>query len=137
MSNANVNPALFGITISCVSDIDPLGRLITGFQVLTEALLRRLSTPRGRLLDDPDYGYDLTDEINDDLTTADIAAIAGRIDAELVKDPRVVSSTTSATFINGILNTTSALVTSVGPFTLYLAVSAVTVTLLDAPLSQS
>jgi phage baseplate assembly protein W len=129
----------FGTSVSCVFDLEATGQLITGYQVLSEALARRITTPRGRLLDDPNYGYDITGEVDDDVSAADVAEIAANMDAELEKDERVISSVTTATFVatTGILTTSTQILSGEGPFTLDLAVSAVTVQILNIGPSSS
>jgi phage baseplate assembly protein W len=129
----------YGTTLSCFPDIDPTGRLITGLQVLSEALARRITTPRGRLLDDPNYGYDITSEVDDDVSPADVAEIAANMDAEFEKDERVVASVTTAVFnpVTGILKTSTQITTGAGPFQLDLAVGAVTVAILNIGPSSS
>lgn len=135
----------FGQTVSCTFDLAPVGILISGLQVLSESLVRRLLTPRGRLLDDPDFGYELLGEINDDIDNASIATIGSNIDLEFVKDERVVSSRTSCFYMPlsgsppigsvpnippgtapGTLVTSSVINPGVGPFSLVLAASQVT-----------
>ena len=124
----------YGIAISCVVGLDPTGMMVSGRRCLIEALARRLVTPPGRLLDDPDYGFDLMGEINDDLTPAEINEIAGSIDTEFLKDERVIASSTTSTFnyTTGVLLLNTTLTDGVGPFSLVLAASAVTVTILDS-----
>lgn len=80
----------YGTDISCRGDLDP-GVDVTGIELLGQALARRLDTPRGGLVDDPDYGYDLRSELNKGTTKRDVDAVAGRIVAELTKDDRVSS----------------------------------------------
>jgi hypothetical protein len=130
----------YGTAISCVSDVDLSGRLVTGRAVLSQALARRVQTPRfpaqGSLIDDKNYGYWVAGELGDDLTPGDIAVIASNIDAEFRKDERVVDSSTTATVgldpVSGVqtLTTVSTITDGAGPFPLVLAISAVTTTIL-------
>jgi phage baseplate assembly protein W len=123
MSNAAASS--FGQCWSCVTDLSSPGIYVTGNQAIGEAIARRLQTPRGGLIDDPNYGYDLTDFLNDDLTTADLALIQSNVNAECVKDERVTAASTTLTFTGGVLIVTIAVTTSAGPFTLVLSVSSV------------
>jgi hypothetical protein len=132
---ANANP--YGSDLSLLVDLDAMGAIATGRLVLSQALVRRWSTPAQRLLDDPHYGYDVTGEINDDLGPSDVAAIGANMDAEAIKDQRVVSCLTQATFVNGVLMTVSTIDDGNGPFTLTLAISAVSVTILTQNLGTS
>jgi phage baseplate assembly protein W len=111
--------------------MDAAAAEVSGRTCLAQAMARRLSTPRGRLIYDPNYGYDLTGEINDDVTPRDIARITANVNTECLKDERVVATNVTATFANSILVVTIVLTDGQGPFTLVLAVTAVTVTLLQ------
>jgi phage baseplate assembly protein W len=123
----------YGTDLSCVSDMDPGAVEVSGLTLLGQACARRLMTPRGRLLDDPNYGTDITRYVNDDLSPADLAKIGSGVDAELVKDERVSASSTTVTFPStGILTLAIQVTPSTGPtFKLVIAVSQVTATLLQ------
>lgn len=130
-------PADFGTDWSCVMDLDPMGQMVTGRDVLSQALVRRITTPRGRLLSNPNYGYDVTGEINDDLSTQEVGQIASNMDAEFMKDERVVSSSTSATLTSdGVLTTTTTITDGAGPFPLVLQISAVGISILQTGVSR-
>lgn len=79
----------FGTAWSCVTDLTMPAVLVSGNQVVAEAIARRWQTPRGRLIDDPSYGFDLSDYLNDDLAPADLARIGAQAAAEAAKDQRV------------------------------------------------
>lgn len=72
-------------------DIDPFGREVTGLPALAQALAARLETPTGTLIDDDDgdYGFDLSGLLSEGMTPDEIAAIPGRIQAEIEEDERV------------------------------------------------
>lgn len=118
-------PIDYGRDLSCTFDLDIAMAEVTGLTALAQALLRRLMTPRGTLIGDPDYGYDLLGEIDDDLDPQDIAAVATNVDAEFLKDQRVTGSITTATFANGALVTVSSVTTATGPFSLTLGIGQV------------
>lgn len=113
------------------ADIDPGGVEVSGRILLGQALVRRLLTPRGRLIDDPDYGYCLTDLFSDDLGQSDLGEIQAGVDTEMLKDERVISSQTTVTFASGVLLVSTLIQDGTGPFTLTLAVNAVSVTVLS------
>jgi hypothetical protein len=117
----------FGTTVSCGFDLAPVGILISGVHVLSEALLRRLITPRGRLLDDPDFGVGVLQYLGADLSAADAAQAATKVDLEFVKDARVLSSTSTGSFVNGVLTIVSTVTAASGPFTLVITLSSATV----------
>jgi phage baseplate assembly protein W len=81
-------PFGYGRDISCVRDLDP-GVEVEGVTALAQALARRLDTPRGGLVDDPDFGFDLRSQLNKGSTQAEMNSLAARIRNELTKDDRV------------------------------------------------
>jgi hypothetical protein len=54
----------FGSDISTVPTLDPSFATLTGPHVLSQALLRRFTTPLGSLVDDPTYGLDIREYLN-------------------------------------------------------------------------
>jgi hypothetical protein len=112
-------------------DLDPFFTEIEGVDALGQACARRLMTPRGSLVGDAAYGYDVRAHLNDD--DPNTSAIAAAVADELAKDERVESATATVTFDGaaGSLTITATVFTAAGPFRLVLAVSAVTVELLD------
>lgn len=120
----------FGQSFACVTDLRPNFGVVTGRRLLAEAVARRITTPRGQLIDDPDYGLDVREWLNDAMTPAQIQRLPALVDAELQKDERIVASTTEATFVNSTLHLTVTIDDGDGPFPLTIAVSALTVELL-------
>lgn len=97
-----------------------------GFQVVGEAIARRWTTPQGRLIDDPNYGRDVTDMIGDDLDRGQLAAEAQQLAAEAEKDERVLSCTVTLDLsVAGALTVRGAVETAAGPFKLVLKASQV------------
>lgn len=122
----------FGSSWSCIQDITSPAIMASGFRVVAEAIARRWQTPRGGLIDDPNYGYDLTDFVNDDLSKPDLAQIAHLAGAEAEKDERVLACDVTATLLPSRLLVVSASVTTAaGPFQLVVSVSQLSVTLLQ------
>lgn len=120
-----------GTDLSCVTDLDGAGAVVSGRLLLGQAYARRLSTPNGGLIDDPIYGYDLTQFVNADLGAGDIDDIQSKAAAEGSKDERVLSCSVVVTVsIDGIMSVVASMVDSDGPFDLVLSVSDVTVDLL-------
>jgi phage baseplate assembly protein W len=113
--------------------MDPAALEVGGNQLLAQALVRRLITPRGHLIDDLNYGYDLHRFLGDDLSAAAIAQIQSDIQQELLKDERVVSVTPIVTYspVTQILTVVVTVVGAGGPFQFTLAVGSVTPTLLQ------
>src|SRR5580704_5727170 len=88
---ANLTDPL-GSDLSCQDDLDAGMAEVSGVVLLDEAAHRRINTPRGQLLTEPNYGIDVFDLLNSEGTPAQIAQIPGFVDQELVKDERIASS---------------------------------------------
>jgi len=94
-------------TMSCVSDLSLVPKRVTGTRRVAERLARRLSTPRGTLLDgatstgatisNGDWGMDITNLVEDVLTTRALADMRAEILAQVLKDPDVDTATVSLT----------------------------------------
>lgn len=120
----------FGTDLSCVTDLTSDCAEVGGSLVWLQSLARRL---QGSLFYDPNYGYDLVDMLDDEIT--DTSAIGADIDIEFLKDERTLTSSTIAvtTKKNGevTIETTSRVRSAFGPFTLTLSADKVTVTILQ------
>lgn len=114
--------AEFGLELSCTSDIDPNGSMVTGTRAVAEALFRRLITPRGRVIDDPNYGTDLRQFINDDTTKSSTMALQSTVVQECLKDERVLQCTCTATLARSILTVKINFTTADGPFVFVVSV---------------
>lgn len=131
-----MSSAVLGHDLSCVMDLDPLMIEVDGRRGLAESIARRLITPRGGLIDDPTYGYDLRYYLNNDIsgtTARDLAMIAGNIEAECLKDERVSIAPpprATVTFAAGTMTVAISIADAAGPFQLVLGVSSVTVAIL-------
>lgn len=125
---------MYGVDISCVDDLDPMFGLVEGNTTLAQAILRRLSTPRGGLLDDADYGFDVRSLLCDESTPARLAAAKMAIESEVEKDERVLSCEATLDFNIALETLTIRLTvtTRSGPFRLVLSVDQVNVELLEA-----
>lgn len=121
----------YGFDLSCTTGIDPRGATVSGRILVAQAIFRRLITPRGRLIGDPNYGTDITEFINDDTNKTGIAVLRASIKAECRKDERVDDVSVSITNNNGKYTIIITLDVGDGPFDLTLAVSDVTVELLS------
>lgn len=89
----------FGSDLSCVEDLTPDMAELASADVLVvaQAALRRLTTPRGALLDDPDYGLDVQAYVHKAMTPAELRAMAGQIRLELLKDDRIEDAQVTVT----------------------------------------
>jgi hypothetical protein len=105
--------------------------MVTGFRVVAEAIARRWQTPRGGLIDDPNYGMDLTDYVGDDMDKQALASLARQAGAEAEKDERVLRCATTITMVGNVMMVHGKVDTAKGPFELVVSVSEVTITLLQ------
>jgi hypothetical protein len=121
-----------GSDLSCVDDCTPDFAEVSGRTCHAQAIARRYKCPRGRLIDDANYGYDLTQYVNDDLSVSDIARIQAGAEAEAKKDERTLECKVKiGVSVAGLMVVTVVLTDADGPFTLVISVSAVTVQLLS------
>ncbi len=123
----------YGSDFRGVDDIDALWSFETDeTKALEQAIARRLMCPAGGLFYAPTYGYDLRALVAD---VVDADAAARQIDAEVRKDERVSTSSTTVTQLaNGVLTiaiTVTPVKPGATPFRLTLEVTSVTVALLE------
>lgn len=123
----------YGSDFAGVEDIDAFWTFETNEgKCLMQALARRLICPPGALFYARTYGYDIRALLND---IVDPDTAARDIDAEIRKDERVASSSTTITVIgNGVVNidvTVFPADPKLVTFTFTLRVTAVTVELLE------
>lgn len=92
-------PYGYGRDLACVGDLSPDLEEVDPMspRAIAEAILRRFDCPRGALVDDPDYGFDLSGELNRGQRRSDAIAIGGLIRAEAEKDDRVDSVSVEST----------------------------------------
>jgi phage baseplate assembly protein W len=119
----------YGGDLSCTDDLtadmaeldehDPL--------LVAQSNYRRLRTPRGSLPDDPDYGFDLVELLNQGLTVRSAQEIEGQVRGELEKDDRNdMSALTVTVTLSGDLKAFDLDIRSISadaPYTLTLAVT--------------
>lgn len=121
----------FGSDFSGVEDLDANLSMVTGRTCLLQALLRRISTPRGALWYAPDYGTDIGQFVN---TTTDPRVIQQAIESEILNDERVddcratvtLSDETDPSSGGRAMTIALALETGAGPFEFTVAVTTLT-----------
>ncbi len=125
-----------GKDIACTTGIRS-GRYARGVELVAHSYFRRLTTTRGTLLggeEEEDFGLNLRTLVGSIATPGAGAALPGKIENELMKDPRsesIVVTVTSEKAGPAVSYTIAiAAETSEGPFTLVLAVSAVSAEIL-------
>lgn len=97
---------LYGRDLSCVTDLEPTLEEIdqASPRAIVQAVIRRFITPRGTLLDDPDYGLDVRGYCNRGVTQRDLRALSGALRGEAQKDDRVARADVSVTATNATLS---------------------------------
>lgn len=95
--DAPTEPFGYGKDLSCVSDLTETMEEVEGPLVVAQAIVRRLTTPRGGLPYDPNYGLDVRGFLNRATTTAELRSIAGQVRLEVTKDDRVESASVTVT----------------------------------------
>ena len=123
----------YGSDLWCGPDLKSDMRVVSGRTLVAQAVYRRFITPRGSLKDDPNYGLDLEQLLNDDTGPDAVGRITAAIQAEAVKDERIFTASASVSLAAGALSVSLTLTDALGHFLLVLGVSSVGVTLLQAP----
>lgn len=84
-------PLGYGRDLSCVTDISDTCEEVDpqSPQGIAEAICRRYISPRGSLIEDPDYGLDLRGLCNKGIAYEELRELADQAQAEAKKDDRV------------------------------------------------
>lgn len=130
LTSAPVAPFGYGVDLSCTSSLtDPLAEVDCFSPIAVgEALVRRLMTPTGSLIEDPDYGMDLRAFCNRGVTQQDLARIADKVRGECLKDDRVddvtvIISADSQTHAMSVRLLVTVVDARIGDFSMTLAVT--------------
>lgn len=112
----------FGTDLLWVDDLDPTHRLVSGVALVGQAIYHRLITPRGRMIDDANYGLGLIEHLHKAQTPVQLRALQTLISAEALKDERVESCTAVLTDLGGgRVDIQLSVECSAGPFKLILS----------------
>lgn len=89
----------YGSDLSCLDDLDEDMTDLAPDDPLAiaQAAYRRITTPRGTLEDDPDYGIDVVEDLSKASSEEERRSLAGRIRSEISKDERVASVVVTVT----------------------------------------
>ncbi len=120
----------YGIDLWGYEDLDQGLNVVTGPLAVAHGVARRLLTPRGALWYAPDYGYDIRGLLHDDV--AQEGLVEANIEAEALKDDRVLGCVASVARSGELLTVSVRLELDEGPFALVLNVSQLNVELLFA-----
>ncbi|WP_437606249.1 hypothetical protein WMF20_35355 [Sorangium sp. So ce834] len=115
----------FGVDLDCADDLREDMRLASPTLTLAQAAYRRLTTPRGAVLDAPDYGLDVRQFFSRGMTAAEVAAIPGQVRSELTKEERLEDVEVRARMLDGAtLELVVRCRTAAGPFEMTMNVTA-------------
>jgi len=107
-------------------DLSTPSYMASGNLVVAEAVLRRWTTTQGQLVDDPTYGYNLSDLISDDLSADDLSYAQQQASAQAQGDERVMSAAVSLDLsVDGVCRVSAVIETAQGPFKLVASVSSI------------
>lgn len=122
----------FGSDILVFPDLDETMEPRTGAVVLGDALARRLTTPRGSLPFHPNYGFDLREYLNSEMTDEELFRCKADSELEVEKDERVLNADSSVSFdpSSETLTLVVRVEAEAGPFKLTIAASQATVSIL-------
>lgn len=106
---------------------------IRGRRVLAEQVCRRLFTPRGQLTFHPEVGIDVRSYLSGELTVEQLGIIREAVRAEVLEDERVQDADVEVTAdaVESSITIRLLLATEEGPFDLTVAVTDLTVELLE------
>lgn len=82
----------YGYDLWCTDDLTIGMKEIDGndnITIVSQSIYRRLTTPRGQLIDDEDYGYDIRGLLHRGMTANQMLAIPGTIKQEILKEERI------------------------------------------------
>lgn len=115
------------------TDLSPTLGLVSGRKCLAQAILRRLSTQRGKLERHPTYGFDLPGHLSETLGTDALLSIQQAILSQVQEDERVLRAEVAVQLVGSRkLVVRLNLVDGAGPLRLVISASSVTVALLEA-----
>lgn len=109
-----------GSDIAGVMSIDYALSTVSGRMALAQAILRRLTTPRGGLLGDPSYGYSVHDLIG---SSVPVSVIEQRVLEQVLLEEEVEDARCNARMSNGVLFIEITVEDADGPFELTLTAS--------------
>lgn len=122
----------FGGDLDCAEDLTAEMREVSGPIALAQNVYRRLSTPRGMVIDAPDYGRDLRAYLHKGLTPTEQTGIPGEVRAEILKEERIENAEVQVTaFVDEAMTLAIRCESAEGPFSLTLDVTAAAVVLAE------
>jgi phage baseplate assembly protein W len=128
----------YGLDLWCTDDLDPGGRTVTGAELMRQAILHHLTTPRGAILDAPNYGIDIRSFLSSGIdarpNSAQLLRVRAAIIGELLADERIQSFTVDVSYVLATKKLIVRIdgVSADGPFSLVLSADKVAAAILEA-----
>lgn len=123
-----VDPLDATIDVYCIDDFLPTMPAIRGREALMHRLARRLTTPRGRFIYWPDFGYDIRTAL---LSKKTPDQIANDVEAECLKDEQVEQVVATVSIDGTAAVIRLAVADADGPFEFTLTITEARATLSD------
>jgi len=125
MSIPAIQQSELGTDIMCEEDLDPSFRLSSGVRNVGWALSWRLSTEKGGLFYDPNYGAGLMRMCHDEMNRHNLSVARAAIQSEAFKDERIQATNTSVRWVPETRTMSSSIVcnSAAGPFRLVANIS--------------
>lgn len=123
---AKPTPGPLGSDIGGVRATTSSLSIVTGRNALAHAILRRLTTPRGGLFYDPEYGYDVLNAIGATLNGT-VGQIEQGVLEQITAEEEVETASVRVTFLAGVLRVVMRVVDGDGPFDLTMTVDQLTI----------
>jgi hypothetical protein len=123
---------VYGLDLDCIDDLQQTLATTSGRTVLGQRLARMTITPKGRLINNPHWGFGVQLYLNKgvSLDGSILTFIARGLEEAYRQDEAVLGAVVAVSFALGVLTTVATIQDAAGPFTLTLAVSAVTIQIL-------
>jgi phage baseplate assembly protein W len=133
-----VSPYGWGSDLDCADDLTENVAEIPkdDMRLVVQSCYRRLTTRRGTLIDDPDYGFDVLHLLHAGMTKTDLIRIAGQVESELSKDDRLETVECKVSYADETIELDIKGMTRIGTFSMTMGVTEASTYLLSPELSQ-
>jgi phage baseplate assembly protein W len=128
-----VSPFGWGSDLDCANDLTENMAELTKDDMLlvVQSCYRRLTTRRGTLDYDPDYGIDVVHLLHSGVSQKDLIRIKGQVECELTKDDRLETVECRVTYADETLTLEITGMTRIGTFEMTMGVTIATAQLLS------
>jgi hypothetical protein len=96
-------------------DLDPTGKLAKGITVLVNDLYHLLTTKRGTMATNAEFGLGIGEDLLSGLDESELPALAGDIEGAFLEDDRVAEVTAELETIDNVVNISIRVVAATEP----------------------